>query len=58
LAGVLTGVLALAGLAFPFALAAGLATGLEAGFADVLATGLADFLTPDVACDLTGFFGF
>jgi hypothetical protein len=31
---------------------------LEAGFADALATGLADFLTPDVACDLTGFFGF
>jgi hypothetical protein len=58
LAVVLTGVLALAGLAFPLALAAGLATGLEAGFADVLATGLADFLTPDVACDLTGFFGF
>jgi hypothetical protein len=50
--------LTLAGLVFPTALAADLATGLLAGLAAALATGFADFFVPDVACDLTGFFGF
>jgi hypothetical protein len=57
LLGVLTGVLALAGLVFPFVLATGLAMGLADGLAGALTAGLADFL-PEAACALTGFFGF
>ena len=57
-AGAFTGALALAGLVLAAAFRAGFATGLPADLTTGLATGLATLLAPDLACALTGFFGF
>jgi hypothetical protein len=57
-AGALTGGLALTGLGLAVALWAGFATGFPADLTTGLATGLATLIAPDLACALTGFFGF